>query len=172
LLASSSGESQACIFADILARSPVAAEHHARAIAAGRMNYAAVWGALRADGLLLDTAGYCSRHGRSCQLPRPALDVSGSPCTPWSSVGHRGGRASPVTCLFLTWCQWARHVQPLVLIHENVVGWDPTTIDECLGDLYDCVTLRTAPADAGFPFIPGSLNGGSVIGGSWIFRFR
>jgi hypothetical protein len=153
LLASSSGESQGCIFGDILARSPVAAEHHARAIAAGRANYAAVWGALRVDGLLLDTAGYCSRHGRSCQLPRPALDVSGSPCTPWSSVGHRGGRASPVTCLFLTWCQWARHVQPLVLIHENVVGWDPTTIDECLGDLYECVTLRTTPADAGFPFM-------------------
>lgn len=152
LLALSAGE-EGCVFEDILARSPTASSHHAHAITAGTLEFSRVWACLRDDSPVCDTAGRCSRHLRMCTTPRPLVDVSGSPCTPWSSAGRRSGRCSPVSCLFLAWCQWARFAMPLVLVHENVVGWDSATIQECLGDLYEVRLLRVRPADAGFPFL-------------------
>ena len=98
----------------------------------------------------------CARHDGSCKYPgRVALDVSGSPCRPWSralSAGNRGRQHKDIV-LFLAWCVIMRQTRPFVAIHENVLGFDKSLLLELLNDLYDIIVLRAAPSHAGFAFI-------------------
>ncbi len=146
------GESS-CIFTNILDGSPVAADAFKAAVSRKtRIDFQGLWAAMQAEGFAFDV-GRCVGHGHTCRTSRPDLDVSGSPCQAWSRGGKREGRRSHLTALFLVWCLWARAVQPLVLIHENVLGFDSSMIHEALGDLYEMASLRVCPSQAGFPFM-------------------
>ena len=143
----------ACIFEDILARAPVAAQLMAEAQTRGMLDFDAAWKKLLQAGLG-EVGGKCTQHCcAGCPMPSPLVDVSGSPCTPWSRMGKRAGRGSPLMCLLLTWCLWARAVRPWVLVHENVVGFDVQVFSQCLEDLYEIQVLVVRPAHVGFGFI-------------------
>jgi hypothetical protein len=48
--------------------------------------------ALRAT-VSLQAPRECKRHGQQCQQPNADIDVTGSPCQPWSRYGNRKGTA-------------------------------------------------------------------------------
>ncbi len=142
-----------CVFSNLLNLSCAGARCHAAALERNeQIAFSATWEALRREGLA-PTSGLCLTHRAPCQRRHPMVDVSGSPCQPWSRMGRREGRTSHLTVMFLVWCLWVRNDQPLMLIHENVLGFDESMMLEMLGDLYDMVTLQVCPSDMGFTFI-------------------
>ena len=64
----------------------------------------------------------CKAHpGNLCALEAVDIDVSGSPCTPWSSANRKRQRfGHPDAALILLWARIIRHCRPAVLLHENV----------------------------------------------------
>ena len=108
------------------------------------------WAMLRATGGL--SPGWCSRHKAYCERRRasPDMDISGSPCQSWSTMGLRQGSTSLLTVLFLAWALWARAACPLLIIHENVKGFDTSMLELVLGDLYDITRLDVRPTHSGF----------------------
>ena len=65
-------------------------------------------------------------------------------------MGLRQGSTSLLTVLFLAWALWARAACPLLLIHENVKGFDTSMLELVLGDLYDITRLAVRPTHSGF----------------------
>ena len=139
-----------CVFSDIMDRlKDVPKNATARELGFDRLR-ALIMGASVA------CVGKCARHGGWCQYrSHVALDVSGSPCRPWSRAcrQERRGRQHKDIRLFLAWCAIMRSVRPYIAIHENVIGFDMALLLSLLGDLYDIVKLRVAPARNGFAFI-------------------
>ena len=95
----------------------------------------------------------CWMHGASCRVPVADVDVSGSPCQPWSSAtqGVRGERHR-FAHLIVAWSALMRSDRPALAIHENVVGLRIEMLRRLLGDLYDVQQLGVEPAHAGFGF--------------------
>ena len=108
-----------------------------------------IWAAFQQSGI--NSFCKCATHGK-CQLRSTMGDVSGSPCQLWSQAGKRKRAQSPLIILLLVWCFWARLARPLVLIHENVKGFDKRFLQRFLGDLYQIVVLAVSPQDANFTF--------------------
>ena len=139
-----------CVYVDILHRISGSLKN-CRADALGFEDLRALVSAASA----IDAA-HCARHDRECKWPgRVAVDVSGSPCRPWSraaKVGKRGLRHKDII-LFLAWCVVMRCTRPFIAIHENVLGFDKSLLLKLLGEWYDIIVLRVDPADAGFAFI-------------------
>ena len=145
----------ACLFDNILDISPAAKALAERLQASGAaLDFKEEWPRLQ-NGGLSPNMRVCRIHDNAfCQVgARPDFDVSGSPCQQWSRFGKREGRSSHLTVLFLAWAHWAKIVRPLVLIHENVVGFDSSLLQETLGGLYDLVVLNVEPAHAAFPMV-------------------
>ena len=97
----------------------------------------------------------CVAHKGPC-APKPAdMDVSGSPCTPWSRASHRTPlrRRHPAVAATLAWCKVLRERRVKIALHENVRGVDVSFFVEVLGDEYNIVVIYTSPADASFSLI-------------------
>ena len=92
---------------------------------------------------------HCARHDGLCTFPSVHGEIAGSPCTPWSRIGSRLGRAHKLTHLLIIWCYWLRAMQTPLAIHENVVGFDIKILEEILQDLYYIVHIHVNPAMAG-----------------------
>ena len=141
-----------CVFRDILDR----LGPQARAAAAGdagRLDYQAARRAIAQAPA--EQAALCTAHGGQCVIPAVDVDISGSPCVPWSRMSgkRRLGRAHPLVGLLLAWCRILR-LRPVTLaIHENVVGFDESVLHEELGEMYTITRLDVVPADAGFGFM-------------------
>ena len=99
----------------------------------------------------------CATHGSQCPVSRTEVNVSGSPCRPWSKAraAEAGGprRNHKDILLFLAWCRIIREDKPGIVIHENVRGFDARILEELLGDLYDITAEDVSPQDLGFSFI-------------------
>lgn len=90
-----------------------------------------------------------------CEFPAAQVDVSGSPCLPWSRASgqKRLGRSHPLVGLLVAWCAALRRRPVLVALHENVVGFDGKVLSELLGDMYEIAQLNVSPAQIGFGFM-------------------
>ena len=97
----------------------------------------------------------CKQHGGTCKVPAVDMDISGSPCRPWSRASGAGrlGRSHPDIVLFLAWCRLLLSRRTPVAIHENVVGFDIDLLRALVGHLYDIWILPVSPEHAGFAFI-------------------
>jgi len=98
----------------------------------------------------------CATHGCLCKVERADIDISGSSCRPWSKArAIRNGerRSHTDVILLLAWCRVIREDKPMIVIHENVRGFDVSLLVELLGDLYEIETLAVAPNDVGFSFL-------------------
>ncbi|CAE8637234.1 unnamed protein product [Polarella glacialis] len=91
----------------------------------------------------------CSLHGR-CFVREVHGDISGSPCTPFSSDGLRRGVRDPNIILFIAWCLLHRALGAILLVHENVLGFDDALLLDLLGASYDVFRIITEPAHVGF----------------------
>ena len=96
----------------------------------------------------------CSHHGGACRLRGADVDVSGSSCRPWSRLtrgakgfAHKDGR------FLIAWCAVLKASGTPVAIHENVKGFEESTLRCLLGKWYDITTLHVEPAHVGFPFV-------------------
>ena len=102
--------------------------------------------------------GYCMAHcseGDSvqCRVQPTDLDISGSPCNSWSREGLRMCHNSPWIAATLAWCAWLVAAQIPLAIHENVVGFDMSVLQEMIGHLYDLHPLQVQPSDVGIGWI-------------------
>ena len=98
----------------------------------------------------------CVTHGCLCRVERVEVDVSGSPCRPWSSARkarREERRTHQDIILLLAWCRVMREDRPLVAIHENVRGFDVSLLFDLLGDIYHIQVLHAAPQELGFTFV-------------------
>ena len=88
-----------CVFSDILDISPAGASLYNRLKdTREQLNFHKEWKKLSAAGL--SPAGpMCQAHGGKCfqQCGRPDVDISGSPCQAWATLGKREGNRSHLT---------------------------------------------------------------------------
>ena len=142
-----------CVFSDILDIFSMGSTLRQSVIQEdGRLNF------LKAQELVTQRSvgtAFCVGHGQRCRVPSPDIDISGSPCTPWSRMlgATRLRRQHPLTLLLLAWCHLVLCLEIPLGIHENVVGFDVEVVREMLGDSYEVVVLRCSPADWGFEFM-------------------
>ena len=104
---------------------------------------------------LVAEACECRKHKAVCPVSRTVLEVSGSPCRPWSRAnnGKQRGEEHPDFQVFLAWARLMRHDRPAIIIHENVVGFPAEILGQQFEGLYDITRLRVTPEDVGFGFI-------------------
>ena len=112
-----------CVFRDILDIFSMGSTLRQSVIQDGRLNF------LKAQELVTQRSvgtAFCVRHRQCCHVPSPDIDISGSPCTPWSRMvgATRLRRQHPLTLLLLAWCRLVKCKEILLAIHENVVGFD------------------------------------------------
>lgn len=92
---------------------------------------------------------------RSCpccgEHPRPVADVdmSGTPCQPFSKDGTRLGKEDHRISCLIAWACIHRKQKTKVLIHENVVGFPQSLLEELLPE-YCIFAIKSEPADSGF----------------------
>ncbi|CAE7271457.1 unnamed protein product [Symbiodinium natans] len=79
------------------------------------------------------------------------MDISGSPCQVWSSMGSRGEDNRIV--LFLAWAFLIRTGECKSVIHENMSRFDEGILLELLSDTFEVVTLEVHPWHCGFRII-------------------
>ena len=65
----------------------------------------------------------CWRHQTECSGQLADLDVSGSPCPPWSYMGPRQQLSDQRSLLLLVWMASILTLLPLVAVHENTLGF-------------------------------------------------
>lgn len=112
-----------------------------------------VWRQQILGAAVLDGA-FCDKHNGFCHVLRADVDISGSPCRPWSSANRlTRGKNHPDIPALLAWCALMRHDQPTLAVHENVRGFDAGVLQECLGDLYHIERVDVDPDMVGFGFV-------------------
>ena len=88
---------------------------------------------------------------------RPARNmdgnVTGSPCQPWSRAGTKKGVQDPRSIGLWIWIAWVQAVKPLWAIHENVLGFRTSLIDEAVGCSYKVFHIQSDPGHLGFTCI-------------------
>lgn len=136
-----------CCFADLASRF-IGLED---TVSEGRLDFDRAVATVSRAGMM--HAVPCETHRSMCPVMGVQVDISGSPCTPWSrAVGAtRLGREHPMTLLFLLWSQWVLSSKLRMAIHENVVGFDLELFHERLGAEHWVEHVRVSPADLGFP---------------------
>lgn len=94
---------------------------------------------------LVSSCPCCGEH------PRPVADVdmSGTPCQPFSKDGTRLGKEDPRISCLIAWACIHSKLKTKVLIHENVVGFPQSLLEELLPD-YCIFAIKSEPADSGF----------------------
>ena len=86
------------------------------------------WKAVRA-ALAPQSLRRCATHFL-CRQPLISLDVSGSPCQPWSRAGRGKGMADSRSLLLLMWAALMLQLKPAIAVHENVVGFDTSVLQD------------------------------------------
>ena len=97
-------------------------------------------------------------HGTGCRPRGADIDVSGTPCQPWSRMTHCNRRATKGLAHkharpLIAWCAMLLATRTPVAIHENVKGFRESILRSLLGQRYDITALHVEPAQVGFPFI-------------------
>ena len=148
-LGDDSESSPPCLFPDMLAASAIGGDLAKLVQSKTSVDFNQAWKRVRAAGMTEREP--CLTHaGASCSRPRTEIEVSGPPCQPWSKVGKCAGRSSHLMWLVLVWIAQLRAARPLLVVHENVHGFDIQVLTEMLSDLYDVVCLKVAPHHVGF----------------------
>ncbi len=102
---------------------------------------------------------WCDAHQRLCPFAPPVseapsleLEVAGTTCVAWSSMGSSWGWLDPSAVPCLVWCFWMRARRPHLIIHENTPRFDVGKLLSVLGsEAYAAASGVTSPADFGVP---------------------
>ncbi len=100
----------------------------------------------------------CNGHCRVCPptitaaaAPRLHIEVAGTTCVAWSSMGAKLHwlDASALPCL--VWMFSMLSAAPSIIVHECVVGFDDVALKRVLGRRYCLVPCVFSPSDLGIP---------------------
>lgn len=102
---------------------------------------------------------WCVRHGRMCPLkpavgPRDAwIEIAGSTCVAWSTMGAGWGWLDASTVPCLTWAYWAASAEPDCIVHENVRPFDWKFFEDpaIFAGRYWVASQCHSPVDQGIP---------------------
>ena len=100
-------------------------------------------------GAAFTPSGQCDAHSGRCCWPEVDLQVEGSPCGDWYSIGKGQGRQGSNAKALLSALLTVAQLQPRCYIHENVPHFDVSIIEAVLGQMYNVTPIRASPADAG-----------------------
>lgn len=108
---------------------------------------------LRLHAVLQETKfneeAYCQIHCQKCNInPRSNpelakhrwLEVAGTTCCPFSSIGKRGGFLDDATLPCLVWWHSSRRLRPSDILHECVPSFNPDVFDDSSHDELDSTT--------------------------------
>ena len=106
----------------------------------------------------------CFKHGKKCSrkfvadhtgVPLEALIltmlVAGSARTDFSAYGNKQTSAGPTTLFLLILLRMILDWKPMIFLHENVLQFPLTLLEEILGELYQFEEHILCPQHAGFP---------------------
>ena len=99
----------------------------------------------------------CLTHRNLCRVGRGDIDVdvTGTPCQDHSPCGNRLGCHGPRHSIFKGYCQTMRHLQPRIIIHENVCQFPASFLADALSDIYvffsDLCGCKSCGNDSDFP---------------------
>lgn len=97
---------------------------------------------------------WCHRHFCHCPVVPPAaridFDMTGTPCTDYSSAGSRQGWNGPTFPVLVTWAQHMIRARVPCWIHENVVAQPLWLLQLLLGEHYIIMPLNLSPKSVGF----------------------
>jgi hypothetical protein len=79
---------------------------------------------------------WCCVHQAWCAIPRFDLIIAGTPCTDYSSSGHRKGLHGPTHRILLAFCHKVMAFAPAIVIHENVPDFPHDLITLLIGACY------------------------------------
>jgi len=103
---------------------------------------------------------WCYRHSQMCcpvadatqQGPRGLrLEVAGTTCVAWSSMGASLGWLDSSSLPCLVWCHQQLATLPDLILHENVATFDEQVLRDILGSKYHINALICTPLDFGIP---------------------
>lgn len=102
---------------------------------------------------------WCILHGRECSLkpaasPRDTwIEIAGSTCVAWSTMGAGWGWLDSSTVPCLIWSFWASNASPDCIIHENVRPFDWGFFGDpaIFGERYWVASYCHSPVDQGVP---------------------
>lgn len=87
-----------------------------------------------------------------CPIRTAFLDISGSMCTSYSTLGNLEKAESENSILLVIWMTFNFERRTPLIVHENVQGFVSELIcEEAKKQGYECITLRAKPSDLGLP---------------------
>ena len=91
----------------------------------------------------------CQSHV-ACRPPTVTVDISGSPCQPWSRAGQRRRWNDGRSDLVLLWAALMLKLEPPVVVHENVSGFPLSVLEDLMQEKYVIHHLPVNPCHVGF----------------------
>ena len=91
----------------------------------------------------------CQSHV-ACRPPTVTVDISGSPCQPWSRAGQRRRLNDGRSDLVLLWAALMLKLEPPVVVHENVSGFPLSVLKDLMQEQYVIHHLPVNPCHVGF----------------------
>lgn len=79
------------------------------------------------------------------------VEVAGTTCVAWSSMGDGLGWLHPSSLPCLTWCYWQLATGPDLVLHECTRTFDSDLLRDILGSKYHVESLVSSPNDVGIP---------------------
>ncbi|CAE7832204.1 unnamed protein product [Symbiodinium sp. CCMP2592] len=86
----------------------------------------------------------------ACRPPPVTVDISGSPCQPWSRAGQKRRWTDGRSDLLLLWAALMLKQEPPVILHENVSGFPTSVLEDLMQEKYVIHHLRVEPHHVGF----------------------
>lgn len=93
----------------------------------------------------------CLVCGDDCVYGTADMNVSGPPCTDWSTQGLRDGAWGATWLATCVYFMQRRQCREKALVHENVPPFMVSILQDMLGDLYIVQTLILCPSVYGWP---------------------
>ncbi|CAE7319058.1 unnamed protein product, partial [Symbiodinium sp. CCMP2592] len=86
----------------------------------------------------------------ACRPPPVTVDISGSPCQPWSKAGQKRRWTDGRSDLLLLWAALMLKHEPPVILHENVFGFPTSVLEDLMQEKYVIHHLRETLEEENF----------------------
>lgn len=91
----------------------------------------------------------CLTHRAMCRRPEVDVDVTGTPCQDYSSMGLQRGIHGPQYFILVSWIRYLLHDQPPIVVHENVQLFPYDVLNSWTGHMYSLHIIEADCASSG-----------------------
>ena len=110
-------------------------------------------------GAEFKSTDHCQCCDQQCPVHPPSADregrryinLSGSTCVPWSSMGTKLGWLHSCTIVFLVWLADLVRASPDIIVDECTRNFDQAAMERLLADTYTAQSLTFSPTNMGLP---------------------